>query len=70
MKTQYNYPFTEGDTVCHISDQSLIGVVTKIDRNLPHPTTCNVRWNDNSDNLPMDDLSDDDIQWTNKLVLL
>lgn len=61
MKEKYknnDYPFQEGDRVCHIKEQGLQGVVTKIDRNLPHPTTCNVKW-DGDDFI--------DIQWTNKL---
>lgn len=53
------YPFTEGDTVCHITDTSLTGTILLIDRNLPHPTTCNVLW---------DHDVEIDIQWTNKLM--
>ena len=53
------YPVTEGDMVYHVKDQDLVGVVTHVDRNLPHPTTCNVLW---------EGTEDDDIQWTNKLV--
>lgn len=55
------YPFIEGDRVCHIRDENLIGQITHIDRNIPHPTTCNIKW---------DDCEIDDIQWTNKLVLI
>jgi len=54
-----NYPITEGDHVCHIKDYSICGIVIHIDRNLEHPTTYNVIW---------DDCIGVDIQWTNKLV--
>lgn len=62
------YPFEVGDTVRHRNCLALTGVVTHIDKNLPHPTTCLVRWENNSGNLPRDDNSDDDIQWTNRLI--
>ena len=40
------YPFEIGDRVCHHNDYSLTGIVTYIDRNFPHPTACNVLWDD------------------------
>ncbi len=59
IEEYFVYPITEGDRVRHIKDSSMSGIVTHIDRNLPHPTTCNVHW---------DGDLDEDIQWTNKLV--
>ena len=54
------YGFTSGDIVHHIKDNSAIGLIKSIDRNLPHPTTCCVVWGD--------DPQAEDIIWTNKLT--
>ncbi|PNX50173.1 MAG: hypothetical protein BV456_07610 [Thermoplasmata archaeon M8B2D] len=55
------YPFKEGDRVVHIKDPDWTGVIIHIDRNLPHPTTCEVLW-DGYDNT--------NVHWTNKLSLI
>jgi hypothetical protein len=53
------YPVKEGDPVYHIKDLSLIGIVTHVDKNIAHPTTCNVLWNGERE---------EDIMWTNKII--
>ena len=58
----HEYPIEVGDAVCHRREPSLIGEVVHIDRNLPHPTTCNVRW------ISYDAEGIDDIVWTNKIA--
>lgn len=52
------YGLYVGMRVQHIRDASWVGVVVDIDRNLQHPTTCQVRW---------DDTGNVDVQSTNKL---
>ena len=52
------YPFDINDRVRHISDV-VEGTILSIDKNIPHPTTCTVQW---------DDVNEIDIQWTNKLI--
>lgn len=54
------YPFVVGDRVYHIKDPSWTGEVIHIDRNLPHPTTCVIRWDDEE--------YEDSICWTNKFL--
>lgn len=58
------------DTVQHIKDDSITGIITHIDDNLKDVTTCNVAWNvKNIDEaIVKHSNSDVDIQWTNKLV--
>jgi hypothetical protein len=55
------YGLDIGDRVCHVKDDTLIGVITEIDDNLPDITTCRVLWAGETET---------DIQWTNKLVLV
>lgn len=52
------YPVHVMQRIRHIKDD-VEGIVLSIDTNLPHPTTCRVLW---------DDSSEEDIQWTNKIV--
>lgn len=52
-----------GDRVQHVRDESWIGTVVHLDRNLGYPTTCGVVWDD-------DELKAVDGQWTNKLRVL
>lgn len=57
---EYEYPVEVGDAVMHYRDSSYVGKVVHIDRNLPHPTTCLVKW---------EDCFALDMQWTNKLIV-
>jgi hypothetical protein len=59
MNSEFDYPIKVGDRVKHYRDSDCVGVVTHIDMNLPHPTTCNVIWEGDDK---------EDIQWTNKLI--
>lgn len=56
------YPCKIGDKVIHYKDKDVVGVITNIDTNMPHPTSCEVCWEDNPNEL--------DIQWTNKLIVV
>lgn len=65
------YGFNVGDSVCHIKDYQMVGIVTEIDSeyDLGDITTCRVVWDakdfQDAKNTPRED---QDIQWTNKLV--
>ena len=52
------YPVKEGDRVYNIKEPDVYGTVIHVDRNIPHPTTCNIKW---------DDCDGLDIKWTNKI---
>jgi hypothetical protein len=54
-------PFCVGQRVRHIKDD-VEGVVLSIDYNIPHPTTCRVHWDDDTNP------EGSDTQWTNKLI--
>jgi hypothetical protein len=66
-----DYGFNVGDSVSHVGDNDIAGIVTELDsdHDLGGVTTCRVAWG-------AQDLSeamliprgDQDIQWTNKLV--
>lgn len=68
-----NYGFQVGDTVHHIKDSELYGIVTEIDfdHDLGDVTTCRVVWDVESvDAANLTPREDQDIQWTNKLVFV
>lgn len=66
-----DYGFQVGDTVCHIKDTELCGVVTELDadHDLGGVTTCRVAWGTRSlAEAQATPREEQDIQWTNKLV--
>lgn len=66
-----DYGFDVWDTVCHIKDDEMLGIVTEIDssHDLGDVTTCRVVWGaksvDDAKGIPHEY---QDIQWTNKLI--
>lgn len=70
-KNILDYGFQVGDTVCHIKDNDMKGIVTEIDTNndCGGVTTCLVVWGANSfDDAMLTPRDNHDIQWTNKLI--
>lgn len=68
-----DYGFGVGDAVCHIGDNAMEGIVTELDADydLGGVTTCRVVWDAASVADAMATPRDDqDVQWTNKLVLV
>lgn len=61
VREVFTYNVDVGDRVCHRRDETLVGVVVAVDRNLPDVTTCSVMW---------DDSCEGDVVWTNKLLLI
>lgn len=71
--TEAYYGFNVGDTVCHIKDYEMTGIVTEIDSeyDLGDVTTCRVVWGaENVTDAMQTPREDQDIQWTNKLVAI
>lgn len=70
--TVIDYGFGIGDLVCHIGDDAMEGIVTELDADydLGGVTTCRVAWGatsmEEAQAMPRED---QDIQWTNKLIL-
>lgn len=59
------------DKVSHVKDTNLKGVVVHVDENLKDITTCNIAWGCNTvEEALAVDISETDIQWTNKLIVL
>lgn len=54
------YPVAVGDKVQHKRYRRWQGEVLSIDTNMPHPTTCRVKWDEGTD--------ESDTQWTDKLI--
>jgi len=68
-----DYGFLVDDFVEHVRDNTLIGIVVQIDseHDLGGVTTCRVVWGAKTvAEAHATDKIDQDIQWTNKLVLL
>lgn len=66
-----DYGFGVGDSVYHVGDNAMGGIVTELDADydLGGVTTCRVVWGATSFEDAMATPRDDqDIQWTNKLV--
>jgi len=64
------YGFAVGDTVCHIGDNDMTGIVTELDADfdLGGVTTCRVAWGAETVEAAMaTPREDQDIQWTTKL---
>lgn len=72
MSNSKQYGFEVGDPVCHVKDYSVVGFVTEIDYDADCAgiTTCRVVWDavdfQDAMNTPRED---QDIQWTNKVIL-
>lgn len=66
-----DYGFVVGNSVCHIGDNAMAGIVTELDAeyDLGGVTTCRVVWGAESlEDALATPREDQDIQWTNKLV--
>jgi len=66
-----DYGFHVGDTVCHVKDSEMRGIATELDagHDLGGVTTCRIAWGAVSiEDAMATPRSDQDIQWTNKLV--
>lgn len=66
-----DYDISIGDTVCHVGDNAMEGIVTELDAeyDLGGVTTCRVVWDAKSvEDAMATPREDQDIQWTNKLV--
>jgi hypothetical protein len=66
-----DYGFVVGNSVCHIGDNAMEGIVTELDAeyDLGGVTTCRVVWGATSvEDAMATPREDQDIQWTNKLV--
>ena len=61
MFSASDFPIKVGDIVGHVKDVEARGVVTSIDMNIPHPTTCLIQWTDHVE---------PDVQFTNKVFLV
>lgn len=70
--TTIDYGFGVGDLVCHIGDNAMEGIVTELDADydLGGVTTCRIAWGASSmEEAMMIAREDQDVQWTNKLIL-
>lgn len=68
-----SHRFQVGDPVCHVKDDQLKGIITEMDSDhgFGGVTTCRVVWGAPSLEIAMAiPKEDQDIQWTNKLVLV
>lgn len=66
-----DYGLQIGDTVCHVKDTTLQGIVTELDAGHDQGgvTTCRVVWGAESvEDAQATPREDQDIQWTHKLV--